>query len=105
VSRFHEFNSCRRDLVASARGHASGNKGMAQARDGRSCFLLILRTGSEHIVHLQVEKARQSHQEHEAFLDGFRTRSAEQVIGALCYRAVDVKNRMLDLLSRQGGSP
>ena len=51
-----------------------------------------------------VENARQAYQEHEAILDGFRAESAEQVIAALRSHVSHVKNRMLDLLSQQGGS-
>jgi len=51
-----------------------------------------------------VENARQAYQEHEAILDGFRAESAEQVIAALRSHVVNVKSRMLDLLSQQGGS-
>jgi GntR family transcriptional regulator, rspAB operon transcriptional repressor len=51
-----------------------------------------------------VENARQAYQEHEAILDGFRAESAERVIAALRSHVVNVKSRMLDLLSQQGGS-
>ncbi len=51
-----------------------------------------------------VEKARQAYQEHEAILDGFRAESAEQVISALRSHVTHVKDRMLDLLSKDGGS-
>jgi DNA-binding GntR family transcriptional regulator len=73
--------------------------------------LLEIYTGLN--VHIQVvrahhldsvENARQAYQEHEAILDGFRGESAEQVIAALRSHVSNVKNRMLDLLSQQGGS-
>jgi DNA-binding GntR family transcriptional regulator len=51
-----------------------------------------------------VENARQAYQEHEAILAGFRAESAEQVITALGSHVSHVKNRMLDLLSQEGGS-
>jgi DNA-binding GntR family transcriptional regulator len=51
-----------------------------------------------------VEKAREAYQEHEAILDGFRAESAEQVISALRSHVTNVKERMLELLSKEGGS-
>lgn len=51
-----------------------------------------------------VENARQAYQEHEAILDGFREESAERVKAALRDHVTHVKDRMLDLLAKHGGS-